>query len=83
MMETVRIRDEERSKAERFHIKLHQANAMLYQLRVLKSKAAEDIAELKGRLQGVAEVVNTLKGENTALRQHNTALQNALTGKPV
>ncbi|MEZ1420431.1 hypothetical protein [Pseudomonas monteilii] len=83
MMETARVRDEERSKTERLHKELRQANAMLDQLRILKNKAAEDVAELKGRLQGVAEAANTLRDENSALRQHNAALQNALTVKPV
>jgi len=83
MMETARVRDEERSKTERLHKELRQANAMLDQLRILKNKAAEDVAELKGRLQGVAEAANTLRDENSALRQHNAALQNALTGKSV
>lgn len=56
---------------------------MLDQLRILKNKAAEDVAELRGRLQGVAEAANILRDENSALRQHNAALQNALTVKPV
>lgn len=83
MMETARVRDEERSKTERLHKELRQASAMLDQLRILKNKAAEDVAELKGRLQGVAEAVKALRDENSALRQHNAALQNALTVKSV
>lgn len=83
MMETARVRDEERSKAERLHKELRQANAMLDQLRILKSKAAEDIAELKGRLLGIVEAMNSLRNENSNLRQQNAAMQSALLGKPV
>ena len=81
MMETVRVRDEERSKTERLHKELRQANAIIDQLKTLKNKAAEDIAELKGRLKSVGEVVSSLRDENSALRKQSADLQNALIGK--
>lgn len=83
MMETARIRDEERKKAERLRDELREASAMLDQLRVIKSKAGEDIAELKGRLQSIGEAMTSLKDENSNLRQQNALLHNALLGTPV
>ncbi|WP_346830778.1 DNA-binding protein [Pseudomonas abietaniphila] len=83
MMETARIRDEERRKAEHLQKELRQANQILEQLRVLKSKAAQDIAELKGRLQSIGEAMDILRDDNSNLRQQNAALQNALIRAPI
>lgn len=87
MMETARVRDEERGKSDKLVRELQQALTLVDQLRVLRSKATDEASELRGRLEATERSINSLEVHNKELREQNLNLQAALLegfrgGKP-
>lgn len=87
MMETARVRDEERGKSDKLAKELQQALTLVEQLRVLRSKATDEASELRGRLGATEQSINSLEAHNKELREQNLSLHAALlegfrVGKP-
>ena len=78
MMETARVRDEERGKTEKVGKELQQALTLIDQLRVQRSKATDDAAETRGRLEVTQQNLSALEAQNKELRELNSTLQAAL-----
>lgn len=78
MMETARVRDEERGKTEKFAKELQQALTLIDQLRIQRSKATDDAAETRGRLEVTQQNLSALEAQNKELRELNRTLQAAL-----
>ncbi|BFO07142.1 hypothetical protein KNHN1_55200 (plasmid) [Pseudomonas guariconensis] len=78
MMETARVRDEERGKTEKVSKELQHALTLADQLRVQRSKANDDAAETRGRLEVTQQNLSVLEAQNKELRELNSTLQAAL-----
>lgn len=78
MMETARVRDEERGKTEKVAKELQQALTLIDQLRIQRSKATDDAAETRGRLEVTQQNLSALEAQNKELRELNRTLQAAL-----
>ncbi|AGN82315.1 MULTISPECIES: DNA-binding protein [Pseudomonas] len=78
MMETARVRDDERAKTERVSKELQQSLTLVDQLRIQRSKATDEAAEMRGRLEATQQGLRALEAQNKELRELNTTLQTAL-----
>jgi hypothetical protein len=78
MRETVRIRDEHKAKTDKLIKELEQERREKDQLRQLRSKASDEAAELRGRLEATDRSLEKLEQRNAQLSEHNEKLQTAL-----
>ena len=78
MLETARVRDEHKARTERLSKELEQQQARNDQLRLLRSNASDEAAELRGRLQATDRALAQLEQHNTQLVAQQQQLQAAL-----
>lgn len=78
MLETARVRDEHKAKTEKLSKELEHERSMTDQLRLLRSKATDEAAELRGRLQAMEQSLTRLEQHNRQLVEQHQALQAAL-----
>lgn len=67
MRETVRVRDEHKSRTDNLSKELEAERTEKEQFRILRSKASDEAAELRGRIEATT-------GNQERLEQHNTLL---------
>ncbi|MQT78050.1 MULTISPECIES: DNA-binding protein [Pseudomonas] len=78
MLETARVRDEHKAKTEKLSKELEHERSVTDQLRVLRSKASDEAAELRGRLEAMDQSLTRLEQHNRQLSEQHQALQAAL-----
>lgn len=78
MLETARVRDEEKGKTEKVSKELQHALTLVDQLRIQRSKATDDAAEIRGRLEVTQQHLIALEAQNKEQRELNSTLQTAL-----
>ena len=78
MLETARVRDEHKAKTEKLSKELEHERSMTDQLRLLRSKATDEAAELRGRVQAMEQSLTRLDQHNRQLVEQHQALQAAL-----
>lgn len=78
MLETARVRDEHKAKTEKLSKELEHERSVTEQLRLLRSKANDEAAELRGRLQATEQSLTRLEQHNWQLNEQHRALQAAL-----
>ena len=78
MLETARVRDEHKAKTEKLSKELEHERSVTDQLRLLRSKASDEAAELRGRLQAMEQSLTRLEQHNRQLSEQHQALQAAL-----
>lgn len=78
MLETARVRDEHKARTERLSKELEQQQARNDQLRLLRSNASDEAAELRGRLQATDRALAQLEQHNAQLAAQQQQLQAAL-----
>jgi len=78
MRETNRVRDEHKAKSDKLSKELEQERNEKDQLRQLRSKASDEAAELRGRLEATDRNLDKLEQRNAQLSEQNEKLQVAL-----
>jgi len=78
MLETARVRDEHKARTERLSKELEKQQAQNDQLRLLRSQASDEAAELRGRLQATDRALAQLEQHNAQLAAQQQTLQVAL-----
>lgn len=77
MLETARVRDEHKAKTEKLSKELDHERNMTDQLRLLRSKANDEAAELRGRLQAMEQSLTRLEQHNRQLSEQHRAMHAA------
>ncbi|NTZ94189.1 hypothetical protein FCH79_02490 [Pseudomonas koreensis] len=78
MRETARVRDEHKTRTEKLSKELEHERNEKDQLRLLRSKASDEAAELRGRLEATDRNVEKLEQRNVQLSEQNEKLQTSL-----
>lgn len=78
MRETARVRDEHKTRTEKLSKELEHERNEKDQLRLLRSKASDEAAELRGRLEATDRNVEKLEQRNAQLSEQNEKLQTSL-----
>lgn len=78
MLETARVRDEHKAKTEKLSKELEHERSVTDQLRLLRSKASDEAAEYRGRLEALDQSLTRLEQHNRQLGEQHQALQAAL-----
>ncbi|AZD79683.1 MULTISPECIES: DNA-binding protein [Pseudomonas] len=78
MRETVRVRDEHKAKTDKLSKELEHERSEKDQLRLLRSKASDEAAELRGRLEATDRSLEKLEQRHAQLSEQNEKLQTAL-----
>lgn len=78
MRETARVRDEEKTKTDKLTKELERERNEKDQLRQLRSKASDEAAQLRGRLEVIDRNLEKLEQRNAQLSEQNDKLQAAL-----
>jgi hypothetical protein len=78
MRETARVRDEEKTKTDKLTKELERERNEKDQLRQLRSKASDEAALLRGRLEVTDRNLEKLEQRNSQLSEQNDKLQAAL-----
>jgi DNA repair exonuclease SbcCD ATPase subunit len=74
MRETVRVRDEHKSRADKLIKELEKERTEKEQFRLLRSKASDEAAELRGRIEETTRNLEKLEQHNALLNQQNDRL---------
>ena len=74
MRETARVRDEEKTKTEKLTKELEREGNEKDQLRQLRSKASDEAAQLRGRLEATDRNLEKLEQRNSQLSEQNDRL---------
>lgn len=78
MRETARVRDEEKTKTDKLTKELERERSEKDQLRQLRSKASDEAAQLRGRLEVTDRNLEKLEQRNAQLSEQNDKLHAAL-----
>lgn len=80
MRETARVRDEEKAKTEKLTKELERERNEKDQLRQLRSKASDEVAQLRGRQEVTDRNLDKLEQRNVQLSEQIDKLHTALLG---